>query len=351
MIPVLAPINGKPTTRKIAVSRMHRCLSRWYGAGLLVLLGACSSTPQEPLWVTQASTLYPGQKYLSATGEGGDQSSADARALANLARIFEVAIVDSSLDFAESRSAGGDSDSRRQASRSISTDTSQVLQGAKIAEHWQAANGSAYSLAILEKEPAARRLRKSVQQADQQTLDLLHYASVLAPNPVAALSALEQSRRVQLQRDSVNRSLAIVTGTGINSPINAADIEAMIRRNLATLEFAAVATEPEMRGALQAAIASLGIQYRPDSSYQLWGNLDAGPAQRLQGWHWLRGSMQLGLRNNANVLANMRWPIKLSAVDESQLQQRARDQLNNEIGSQLYQLLVSAGDNFRQQHE
>ncbi len=351
MTSMLSPVTGKLTPRKMAVRRIHRRLSRWCGAGLLGLLGACSSTPEAPLWVEQAASLYPGQKYLSATGQGSDQSSADARALANLARVFEVAIVDSSLDFAESRSNGSDSGSRRLASRSISTDASQVLQGAKIAEHWQAANGSEYSLAILEKAPAARRLRKSVQRADQQTLDLLHYASVLAPNPVAALSALEQARLVQLQRDSVNRSLAIVTDTGIQSPRSAADIEAMIRRSLATLEFAAVAPQPEMRGALQAAIASLGINYQPDSSYQLWGNLDTGPAQKRQGWHWLRGSMQLGLRNNADVLANLRWPIKLSALDESQLQQRARDQLNNEIGSQLYQLLVSAGDSLRQQHE
>ena len=351
MTPTPFSVTARLTPRNTAAHRVHRYLICWCGAGMLGLLGACSSTPKEPVWIEQASSLYSEKKYLSATGHGSDQSSADARALANLAGIFEVVIADSSLDFVESRAIGSDSSSRRLASRSIATSASQVLEGAKIAAHWQAADGSDYSLAILEKAPAARRLRISVQQADQQTLELLHYASEIAPNPVAALSALEHARRLQLQRDSVNRSLAIVTGTGINSPKSAAEIEAMILRSLSTLEFAAVAPRPEMRGALQAAIASLGIRYRPDASYQLWGNLDTGPAQKLQGWHWLRGSMQLGLRKDADVLANSRWPIKLSALDESHLQQRARDQLNNEIGPQLYQLLVSAGDSFRQDQE
>ncbi len=332
---------------KVISPRLRRCAAVCCGTALLGLLGACSSTPQEPAWVEQASTLYAEQKYLSATGQASEQSTADARALANLARIFEVAIADSSMDFAESRSIDGSTDNRQQVSRSISTEATQVLQGAEIVEHWQAADGSEYSLAILEKAPAARRLRNSVQQADQQTLELLHYASVLAPNPVAALSALEQARLIQIQRDGVNRSLAIVNERGINSPKSAAEIEAMIRRGLSTLEFSAVAAQPEMLGALQAAIASLGIQYRPESSYQLWGNLDTGPAQKLQGWYWLRGSMHLSLRNSGDVLATQRWPVKLSAIDENQVQQRARDQLNNDIGLQLYQLLVSAGESFR----
>lgn len=325
---------------------LQRCKVALF-ASVLLLLGACSSTPKEPAWVENASSLYPEQKYLSATGQAGEQSTADARALANLARVFEVAIAETSTDFTESRAAGSSIDSRRQTSRSITTEATQVLQGAEIVEHWQAEDGSDYSLAILEKAPAARRLRSSVQSADQQTLDLLHYASVIAPNPVAALSALEQARQIQQQRDSVNRSLAIVSDRGINSPKSAAEIEAMIRRALSTLEFSAVAAQPEMLGALQAAIASLGIQYQPESSFQLWGNLDAGPPQKLQGWYWLRGSMHLSLRNKGGVMAAQRWPIKLSALDEYQLQQRARDELSNEIALQLYQLLVSAGESFR----
>ena len=309
-------------------------------------LAACSSTPTEPEWLSNAEHSYPQSRYLSATGQADDREAADARALANLAKIFEVAVADSSLDFSEARidsSAGNSAISNSvQASRSVSTEAQQVLQGARIAEHWQTDTGQEYSLAVLEKAPAARRFRSTVQQADTQTEELITYAGGRAPNPVAALAALEQARQLQQQRDSANRSLAIVSGRGIPGKYSQADIEAMIRKGLSTLQFGSQASKPAMLDAVQSAIAALGIQYQKNSAYQVWGALDTEPVTQRQGWYWLRGSMQLSLRHNDESIATRRWPIKVSATDEGMVNQRARDQLSNDLANQLYQLLVSS---------
>lgn len=314
----------------------------WFGTQL----AACSSTPSEPEWLSNAESSYPQSRYLSATGQADEREAADARALANLAKIFEVAVADSSLDFSEARvdsTAGSSTISNTvQASRSVSTEAQQVLQGARVAEHWQAEQGTEYSLAILEKAPATRRFRSTVQQADTQTEELIAYAGGQAPNPVAALAALEQARQLQQQRDSANRSLAVVSGRGIPSSHSQADIEAMIRKGLSTLQFGSQASKPAMLDAVQSAIAALGIQYQKNSAYQVWGALDTEPVSQKQGWYWLRGSMQLSLRHNDESIATRRWPIKVSATDEGMVKQRARDQLSNDLAGQLYQLLVSS---------
>ncbi len=316
------------------------------GLWLLVQLGACSSTPKEPEWLNNAETSYPASRYLSATGQADNREAADARALANVAKIFEVAVADSSMDFSAARidTVAGNSvvSNTQQASRAVSTEARQVLQGARVVEHWHTEDGSDYSLAILEKAPAARRFRSTVHQADKQTQELIAFAGNRAPNPVAALGALEQARQIQQHRDNANRSLAVLSGRGIPSAQSQADIESMIRKGLSTLQFGAQAAKPSMLDAVQSAIATLGIQFKQDSAYQVWGALDTTPVQEKQGWYWLRGSMQLSLRHNNESIATRRWPIKVSATDEGMVKQRARDQLSNDLAGQLYQLLVAS---------
>ena len=65
------------------------------------VLTGCGST--QPDWVDKPAEQYPQQRYLSAVGEADDRNTADGRALANLAKIFEVAIKDSSLDFSRAQ--------------------------------------------------------------------------------------------------------------------------------------------------------------------------------------------------------------------------------------------------------
>lgn len=309
---------------------------------LIYLLSACSATPTQPQWLDQPGAAYPENRYLSAIGEGNSREAAEDRALANLAKIFEVAVADRSMDFTEANiSASGVTTTTQQASRFVTTEARQILEGARVVEHWQADNGSHHSLAVLEKAPAARRFSSSVQRADQHTADLVAYAGNQAPNPVAALGALEQARQIQQQRDNANRNLAVVSGNGIPGRYSATDIETMIRKSLATLQFGAQAPTPEILGAVQSAIATLGIQYQQNSPWQVWGALDKLPIQEKQGWFWLRGSMHLSLRDGGDVVADKRWPIKVSATDPGMAQQRARDLLSNDLAGQLYEMLVT----------
>jgi hypothetical protein len=295
--------------------------------------------------VNKPTEQYPQQRYLSAVGEADDRSTADDRALANLAKIFEVAVSDSSMDFSQARVSADQSglaaSNVQSASRYVSTEAKQILEGAQLVESWQGQEGKTYSLAVLEKSPAARRFRDAVRGADRQIDDRVNYASQQAPNPVVALAALEQARKIESQRSNLNRNLAIVSGKGINAPHDQASLEKLLRNALASLHFHAAADSPELQQNLESAIGALGITLDKKAPYLLTASLDTEPVQQQQGWYWLRGSTQLNLMFQDETLAKKRWPLKVSAMDKGMVEQRAKDKLSEQMTAYLYELITS----------
>ncbi len=307
------------------------------------VLTACSST--QPEWVDKPAEQYPQQRYLSAVGEADDRSAADDRALANLAKIFEVAVSDRSMDFSQARvsadQSGLTTSNVQSASRYVSTEAKQVLEGAQLVESWQGQEGKTYSLAVLEKSPATRRFRESVRGADRQINDRVNYASQQAPNPVVALAALEQARKIENQRSNLNRNLAVVSGKGIKAAHDQASLEKLLRTALASLHFHAEADSPELQQNLESAVGTLGITLDKEAPYLLAASMDTEPVQQQQGWYWLRGSTQMSLMYEGETLASKRWPLKVSAQDEGMVGQRAKDKLSEQMSAYLYELITS----------
>jgi len=305
------------------------------------LLTACSSN--QPDWLDKPAQQYPPESYLSAVGEADDRSTADGRALANLAKIFEVAIDDRSLDFSSALVSNDQSgrtvSNTQQAERHVTTEARQVLEGARVAENWRSEDGKNYSLAVLEKAPAERRFRDGVRNADRQIGDRVNYASQSAPNAVAALAALEQARKIEITRNNLNRNLSVVSGKGINAPYDQASLEELLRNALATLHFRAEADSPQLQQSLESAIVSLGVTLDKNAPYRLIASMDTTPVKLQQGWYWLRGSTELSLIYQGKALAKKRWPLKVSATDEAMVEQRAKDKLNEMMTSYLYELI------------
>jgi len=307
------------------------------------ILTACSSNPG---WLDKPTEQYPQQRYLSAVGEANDRSTAADRALANLAKIFEVAIRDRSLDFSQAQVSGDQSgravNNIQTASRYVTTEARQVLEGAQLVESWQAEEGKTYALAVLEKAPAKRRFRDGVRNADRQIEDRVNYASQQAPNPVAALAALEQARKIENQRSNLNRNLSVISGKGIKGYYDQASLEKLLRNALATLHFHAEADSPQLQQSLESAIVTLGITLEKNAHYLLMGSMDTEPVQLKQGWYWLRGSTELSLIYQGEALAKKRWPLKVSATDKGMVEQRAKDKLSEQMTTYLYELITSA---------
>jgi len=309
------------------------------------ILTACSFSSKQPDWLDKPAEQYPQQRYLSAVGEADDRNNADSRALANLAKIFEVAIRDRSLDFSQAQVSGDQSgrtvSNTQETSRYVTTEARQVLEGAQLVESWQAEEGKAYALAVLEKAPAERRFRDGVRSADRQIEDRVNYASRQAPNPVVALAALEQARKIENQRSNLNRNLSVVSGKGIKAQYDQARLEKLLRNALVALHFHAEADSPQLQQDLESAIGALGVTLDKNAPYQLIASMDTEPVQLKQGWYWLRGSMQLSLIYQGETLAKKRWPLKVSATDKGMVEQRAKDKLSEQMTTYLYELITS----------
>ena len=306
-------------------------------------VASCSSNPPE--WVDKPAEDYPHQDYLSAVGEADNRNAADDRALANLAKIFQVAIKDSSLDFSQAQVSADQTGSvvsnTQTTSRYVNTEAKQVLEGTQLVESWQSEAGKAYALAVLEKAPAEKRFRSDLRSADRQIADRVTYASQQATNPVAALAALEEARQIENKRSNLNRNLSVVSGDGIKARYGQPELEKLLRNALATLHFHAVADSPQLQQNLESAINTLGITLDNEAPYRLTASMDTEPVHQLQGWYWLRGSTEMSLYFQDEVLAQKRWPLKVSAMEEGMVEQRAKDKLNELMAGYLYQLITS----------
>lgn len=322
-------------------------------AGLLVVLSvlamtACSSIPDRPEWLNNPESAYPAATHLSATGSADDRQRASDRAISNLAKIFEVSVQERSTDFSSAQMNAGPGQlqitNEQRVTRAVSTETQQVLQGARVVEYWDDNNnpGRVHALAVLAKQPAASRFRQSILTSDREIKDLIRYASVTANNPISALNALKRARSAQIQRDQLNENLMIVAdGQGVTGQYDQAAVDTLIRNALGTLPITVQADDPSVKAELQRALTRLGVKTVAQSDYVLRGFSDLAPVSEQQSWFWLRGSYELMLQYQETVLAKKRWPVKISAAEPGLLQQRARDELNQTLPGHVFELLSS----------
>ncbi|SQD79098.1 LPP20 family lipoprotein [Moritella yayanosii] len=315
----------------------------------VILLSACSSTAERPTWLDGADVHYPENVYLTASGQAKASSVADNRALANLAKIFEVSIADESIDFSEASisqsNASGSTirqvENKQTLSRFVNTQAQQVLQGTRIVERWQdPVSGQQSSLAVMKKAPAAALFMQSIRAADEQTSAAVKYAEQQAPNPLIALSALESARERQITRLNDNNNLRVVTGNDINVEYSVETLTQMIKSRLAALSFATSASDEQALLALQSGAAGVGVQLKNDSQYKLVLTLDKGAVEQRQAWYWLRGNVVLTVMDGHSSIANKRWPFKISAQSEQLLEQRLAVKLSAALPDYVYQVLT-----------
>ncbi|MEH6648646.1 MAG: LPP20 family lipoprotein [Motiliproteus sp.] len=310
---------------------------------LITGLVGCSTASTPPQWSMSVPEDYPASGYLTGVGEASNREQAEQRALAALARAFEVNINEQSRDFSLFRSAEGDEPegtNQQVSSRQLIAATQQVIEGASPVEYWQYEQ-QYLVLVALERGGAEQRLRQKINQLDQQSAALIRYADNRQRNSVVQISALERARKLQHQRTPLNRNLSVVSGKSIAPPVTLAQLEKEIRDRLAELQFQ-LSADTQLLPQLQHAVGQIGASVQDAGDLNLNGSMDREPIVQQQGWFWLRGALQLTLSNNqGEVIAEQRWPVKISAQEPGMVEQRLKDQINADIANQLYQLLTA----------
>jgi hypothetical protein len=64
--------------------------------------------------------------------------------------------------------------------------------------------------------------------------------------------------------------------------------------------------------------------------------MESQDVMQKEGWYWLRGTLNLRLANpEGTILGNQSWPVKVSSLQQSQLNQRMLAEIDKRLKNEL----------------
>lgn len=315
-----------------------------YLFSLFFITGCASTTSNErPLWIDNAQSLYSESDYLTAVGQASKRDRAGKNATANLAEIFYVNVRAETNTLTEATKAesalGVTMESSTSLQRSIQTETDQVLNGVQIRESWLSPNGEYYALAVLEKRKAAMALNESIMAFDDKTAELINFSINIAPNSIASVNALRAARDEQMARQMANLQLKQVSASGVPNDISSKKIEGLIAQKLANMKISVDIDSEKHAKTVQSGLAQLGVNVAKNANIVISADIDITEPTLLNDWYWLRGSYELSVSENGQVISRKRWPVKVSAKQQQMLMPRLQDKVNSSISQYLAELV------------
>ena len=323
---------------------------------LSLIITACSFTADNsdspPDWVYGQSKKYAHSLYLSGQGSGQTQNDAKDRARSDLAKQFEIAIKERSQQSQTFTSAQADGETQQsldqKISRQLHTYTSHSLKGVEIVDQWQAPGNATYhALGVLSRNKSRHQFEQELQSLDQHSRQRLMQAE--AESSLLTRAALiQQAINSQQQRLVVQSYLQVVDPGGRGNPPSLSIAELLRSRDtlLKEIHIQPVATgdmSSELVKILSGATAGAGFAVANASNvdYQLKARTLLDPVLELDGWYWLRGTMQIDLIDTeGNNIGVQRWPLKISSTSIDRTQQRLLTDVDQLLKAELRDVLL-----------
>ena len=316
----------------------------------LTILSGCASQPAAPDWISGNSAKYKSEQYLIGRGQASTQEEAKDRARADVARVFQVAVVASSEDIQRSKSdASGKPQYEEQASRQISTRTDKIISGIQIAELWQdPANRSYYALAILPRLQTAAGLRQQIGELDDATRNYIEQSRTendLFLKIAAASHALE----LQHEREALQKNLQVVdiTGRGVEPLWNSGKLESdlgMLLKRVSIAPRVAADAPAGLAEIVSGALAQAGFMLDTGDhpAFVLQAGMNLADLGLKDGWYWQRGNLEIALIETAGnrIRGTRQWVIKGNAQNREGSTRRALDQADNVLKQELGNAII-----------
>ena len=312
------------------------------------------STGDAPEWIGGEPDMYPNFKYLSATGSASKSEQAKARALSNLAKIFEVQIREvstTSQDTQTSKKAGLETvESSARIASTVNLKTDKMVQGARIAELWQSsAELNYHALAILDRSQAGNNIRAEMRRLDEETQYVLNQQASRS-DVLLKVSDLHKANTLQQDRQTLQKTLKIidVKGKGATARWNLAELNEQLQQTLRALPLQTSVKVDDIGGLnniVQGAASKAGFSVANNagsSGYQLAASLQAQQPIIKDDWHWLRATLKIELiaQDGFTVIGYQSWPLKVSASNASQLHSRMLKAVDNKLKQELLNSLL-----------
>jgi len=315
-------------------------------AVVTMLFGGCASNTSQPRWYAGDDAKYNKANYLLGRGQAATAEEAKNRARADIAQIFQVAIVVDSEDvqkYRNSPSGKGGGQFSLDSTRRITTRTEQIIRGIQIAETWKdPVSKEIYALAILPRSQAEESLRQQIKQLDdavQSNIDLAkNNADVLL-----RIAAANKAVTAQLDREGLQRALQVVdiTGRGIESRYNGVKLKLDLEELLAQVRIAAKILDgsaPGLEEVVTGALAHAGFTIDSVAPvFLLKASLKLTDLGIIEGWYWQRGNLEISVSeaSTGRVRGAQRWPVKSSGRDRATAIRRSLDEVNEVMRKEL----------------
>ncbi|MFA5370894.1 MAG: LPP20 family lipoprotein [Sideroxydans sp.] len=320
-----------------------------------VFLSGCASQPTVPDWVTADSAQYPSGQYLIGRGQATTQEEAKDRARADIAKVFQVAVVVSNEDIQRSKSASsGEAQYEEQSSRHISTRTDTIINGIQITELWHdPANASYHVLAVLPRLQTAASLRQQIGELDQATRKHIE-RSRTEDDQFMQIAAASHALEAQQEREVLQHNLQVVdsTGRGLPAQWSSAQLRSDLGKLLQRISIAprVAADAPDgLREMVAGALAQAGfiLDTGEHPAFVVQASLKLDDLGLQEGWYWQRGNLEITLSETANkrIRGTRQWRIKGNALNKDGATLRAMNQadaiLKKGLGSAIINMAIT----------
>lgn len=318
-------------------------------------IAACATQPtaESGLSSHQQSTIdadYPSTRFLTAQGQGDSTQEAGDNAGLNLARIFSVRITGEQQSFRQVNSTQTEAGESVQVSYTLNNrvaqQTDQLIEGMEVVFSYDNLEKVHTALAVLEKTPAADRLRQQIEQLDEQTHDVFQL------QPADALHLMANSYRawqLQLLANSRRRQLAIVQAAVV-AP-SAWQTQKLRRNVISQLKQISFKTQIEnvtnnTRQLVFSALAQAGIEKieQPQADYQMTITVHIEEPFQRDNWLWQTATLRFDIGDSTSnrERGGWLWNMKVSATDKSLIEGRMnkaiQEKVENDTLGELLQL-------------
>ncbi|MGD8940515.1 MAG: LPP20 family lipoprotein [Gammaproteobacteria bacterium] len=307
---------------------------------VVLVTGGCASKEKrqetmQPDWVVGESSQYPKSLYLTGQGSGETLELAKQYARADLAKIFEVQISETSRDVQTVEIENDIATSQSQAERYISSHVNQILSGVEVAGTWQDPQSRRYyALVALNRDKTARALREDIRHLDEASARNIQKARQEIDRLRLAAHAYN-AYVAQLERAAIQKKLRIVDPAGVGDPpqLELAKLKADYEQVLGRIHITAQSPDKTVEDLVAAGLSQSGFSAdgQGGSGYILKATLEKVPVIQRGNFYWLQAAMTLQLQENnpaATVRGSDRWDIKVSATDKGLLEKRLNDKLS-----------------------
>ncbi len=294
-----------------------------------------ASYQAKPAWVRNPYAKHPESSYLAAVGQGPSQAAAENDAKAGVSKIFESKIkAETTVVQKYFQNSQGSAKSMGMEKRN-QVGTERAIKGLKIAET-AAGGGTFYALAVLERGPAAERIRDDMAKVEGEIKAKMKAGDGASDKVKAFKSYGAALEKMEIWAVYNSDIMVLENGRGSKPPVDWEDInskfegakenlkvgiDVVAKVNIANLEGKAKAESSRIEACLKEEMHKMGLEFQDDdddldlklTAEAMFQPVEAGPNTALVN---VEMNMQvINVKKNNKVLHT--WTHSVGKVDRS----------------------------------